>query len=54
MPAAKVTEIPDGTVKVVQPGGRELVLANVDGEFYAIDDLCTHDGGPSPPGPSCL
>jgi 3-phenylpropionate/trans-cinnamate dioxygenase ferredoxin subunit len=22
------------------------VLANVAGEFFAIDDICTHDGGP--------
>ena len=41
-----MSDIPDGAVKVVQPGGRELVVANVGGEFYAIDDVCTHDGGP--------
>lgn len=26
-------------------GGREVAVSNLDGEFYAIDDLCTHDGG---------
>ena len=26
--------------------GRRLALFNVDGTFYAIDDTCTHSGGP--------
>ena len=26
--------------------GDRVALCNVDGEFYAIDDICTHDGGP--------
>jgi 3-phenylpropionate/trans-cinnamate dioxygenase ferredoxin subunit len=46
MAAAKVSEIPEGVVKVVQAGDRNLALANTGGEFYAIDDVCTHDGGP--------
>ena len=25
--------------------GKRLALCNVNGEFYAIDDVCTHDGG---------
>jgi 3-phenylpropionate/trans-cinnamate dioxygenase ferredoxin subunit len=31
---------------VVNPDGQRIALANVDGEYYAIDDVCTHDGGP--------
>ena len=27
-------------------GGRELAVANLDGEVYAIDNVCSHDGGP--------
>ena len=27
-------------------GGRGLAVSNVGGELYAIDDICTHDGGP--------
>ena len=23
-----------------------IAVFNVDGKFYAIDDVCTHDGGP--------
>ena len=25
--------------------GVELAISNIDGELYAIDDICTHDGG---------
>ena len=25
---------------------RFIVLIRMDGEFYALDDACTHDGGP--------
>ena len=39
-------ELPAGAVRVVQCAGRELALCNVDGELYAIDNVCTHDFGP--------
>jgi 3-phenylpropionate/trans-cinnamate dioxygenase ferredoxin subunit len=36
-----------GQVKVIIPRPEvRIALANVDGEHYAIDDVCTHDGGP--------
>lgn len=41
-----VSEIPEGEVRVVECGERSLALSNVDGELYAIDNVCTHDGGP--------
>jgi 3-phenylpropionate/trans-cinnamate dioxygenase ferredoxin subunit len=42
-----VGEVPEGEVRVVQcAGGRSLALSNVDGELYAIDNVCTHDNGP--------
>ena len=25
---------------------RAIAVCNVEGELYAIDDVCTHDGGP--------
>jgi 3-phenylpropionate/trans-cinnamate dioxygenase ferredoxin subunit len=28
------------------PDDQRLAVCNVDGEFYAIEDVCTHDGGP--------
>ena len=45
VPVAKVSEIPAGTTKVVTVGGMPVMLCNVDGEIYAIEDGCTHDGG---------
>ena len=42
---AETGEIAPGRVKVVEVDGRRIALCNVDGEFFAIDDVCTHDGG---------
>jgi 3-phenylpropionate/trans-cinnamate dioxygenase ferredoxin component len=42
---AQTDEIATGRVKVVEVDGRRIALCNVDGEFFAIDDVCTHDGG---------
>ena len=46
IPVAKVTDLPDPGKMLVEVGERLLVLFRVDGKFYAIDDVCTHDGGP--------
>ena len=36
-----------GTVRVVTTGDDlRIAICNLDGEFYAIEDVCTHDGGP--------
>jgi 3-phenylpropionate/trans-cinnamate dioxygenase ferredoxin subunit len=35
-----------GQVKVIMPRGERIALANVDGEYFAVDDVCTHDFGP--------
>ena len=43
---AETKDIPPGRVKVVVVSDRRIALCNVDGQFFAIDDLCTHDGGP--------
>ena len=45
-PVAKLHEIPPATTKRVVVDGVEVLLCNVDGTFYAVEDLCTHDGGP--------
>jgi 3-phenylpropionate/trans-cinnamate dioxygenase ferredoxin subunit len=44
--AAKVGDIPPGRVKVVEVGDEDVALCNVDGEFYALANVCTHDDGP--------
>jgi 3-phenylpropionate/trans-cinnamate dioxygenase ferredoxin subunit len=43
---ARVSDIPAGATKVVHAGGVELMLCNAEGGIYAIEDVCTHDGGP--------
>jgi 3-phenylpropionate/trans-cinnamate dioxygenase ferredoxin subunit len=43
---ARVDEIPPGTIEVREVNGTRIALCNVNGRFYAIDDVCTHDGGP--------
>jgi 3-phenylpropionate/trans-cinnamate dioxygenase ferredoxin subunit len=42
---AQVSDIPPERLVVFEVGDHEVAVCNVDGEFYAIDDLCTHDGG---------
>jgi nitrite reductase/ring-hydroxylating ferredoxin subunit len=41
---ARTTEIPPGTNKVVTVRGREIVVFNVDGEFFAFLNRCPHEG----------
>jgi 3-phenylpropionate/trans-cinnamate dioxygenase ferredoxin subunit len=43
---ARKDDIPPGRVQVYDIGGKPVAVCNVDGAFYAIDDVCTHDGGP--------
>jgi 3-phenylpropionate/trans-cinnamate dioxygenase ferredoxin subunit len=41
-----VDELPPGSVKIVRAGSLALGVYNLDGEFYAIEDRCSHDDGP--------
>jgi 3-phenylpropionate/trans-cinnamate dioxygenase ferredoxin subunit len=43
---ASVAEIPSGEKTIVEVDGVEIVVVNLDGQFYAVEDVCTHDGGP--------
>jgi len=43
---ARVGEIPEGGVKVVRIEDQPIALFLLDGVYYALDDVCTHDGGP--------
>ncbi|MBI3418045.1 MAG: nitrite reductase small subunit NirD [Verrucomicrobia bacterium] len=43
--AAEATSLPHGHGRTVHVRGRELALYNLDGQFYALDDLCPHAGG---------
>ena len=42
---ASAGELQDGEMKKVEVDGRELLLARVDGSYYAIDGRCPHMGG---------
>jgi 3-phenylpropionate/trans-cinnamate dioxygenase ferredoxin subunit len=42
---AKKADIPEGVARVYETNGRRLAVCNVDGDLYAVDDVCTHDGG---------
>jgi len=34
-----------GQVRVVDADGTPIAVFNIDGRYYAIEDVCTHDGG---------
>ena len=40
------SDVPPGTARVYAVRHREIAVCNVEGELYAIDDVCTHDGAP--------
>ena len=41
-----VDELPPGSVKIVVAGSISVGVYNLDGEFFAIEDRCSHDDGP--------
>ena len=43
---AKVDEIPAGKMKHVEVNGKEIVIANMNGKFCALDDRCAHMNAP--------
>ena len=43
---ASIADVPAGWVLKVQIGPRRIALANCDGTFWALDDVCSHAGGP--------
>lgn len=43
IPVAKTSDVNDGEMKTVTAEGKRIALANVDGEFFAIDDTCSHE-----------
>jgi nitrite reductase/ring-hydroxylating ferredoxin subunit len=52
--ASRVDDLPAGSCKTIDlPGGRELALYNVNGEFYATENFCPHKGAPLSAGILC-
>src|SRR5437016_14209358 len=43
---ADASELAPGQAKCVEVAGKKIALFNLAGSFYAIDDTCTHRGGP--------
>jgi 3-phenylpropionate/trans-cinnamate dioxygenase ferredoxin subunit len=43
---ANVADIAPGTTRRVVVDGQEILICNVDGNFFAIEDVCSHDGAP--------
>lgn len=42
---AAVDELAPGTSKVADVDGTVVAVFNINGEYFAIEDVCTHDGG---------
>ena len=42
---ASASELGPGSSKKIELNGKEIALFNVEGSFYAIDDMCPHRGG---------
>ena len=43
---ARVGDVRKGKVKTYRVGSQDIALCNVEGTYFATQDLCTHDGGP--------
>ena len=43
---AKTGDVAPAEVGLYEVEGHRIALCNVDGEFHAIEDVCTHDAGP--------
>jgi 3-phenylpropionate/trans-cinnamate dioxygenase ferredoxin subunit len=48
---AQTNEIADPGSLLVEVDDRLVVLIHAAGHWYALDDVCTHDGGPLSDGP---
>ena len=43
---ANVSDLPPGERMFVEIDDKSMVVFNLAGQYYAIDDVCSHDGGP--------
>ncbi len=41
-----IADLPPGEVKIVRAGELAIGVYNLGGEYYAIEDRCSHDDGP--------
>jgi Rieske [2Fe-2S] domain len=43
---ASTSDIPVSQMKEVQVNGQNICVANIDGKYFAINNICSHEGGP--------
>ena len=43
---AQINDIQPLQMKIFQFNGEEVCVVNVHGRYYAINNICTHEGGP--------
>ena len=43
---AETKDIPSSQMKAVEVNGEKICVVNVEGKYYAIGNVCTHEGGP--------
>ncbi|HEY1261837.1 MAG TPA: non-heme iron oxygenase ferredoxin subunit [Stellaceae bacterium] len=53
VPVARADELPPGAMKWVAVDGERVVLANVEGSFHALRDVCGHKNAPLSRGRLC-
>ncbi|MDP9289240.1 MAG: Rieske 2Fe-2S domain-containing protein [Thermoproteota archaeon] len=39
-------DLKEGGLLKIEPNGKSIVLAMVNGHTYAMDSICSHEGGP--------
>lgn len=44
--ALKAADVPEGGVAKAIVNKRELAIVHLSGTYYALDGICTHEGGP--------
>lgn len=42
----RADEIGPGEKQIYEVDGILVVVVNLNGEYYCVEDVCTHDGGP--------
>lgn len=50
---ARLSDVAPGRLRRIEVGGRLILLANVAGAIFAVDDDCTHISGPLDQGEQC-
>ncbi|HJU08755.1 MAG TPA: non-heme iron oxygenase ferredoxin subunit [Rhodanobacteraceae bacterium] len=45
VPVCSISELLPGEFRVVWDGDTAIAVYNIEGEYYAVEDTCTHDGG---------